>query len=943
MTTPQGWKEIDRIFAAALEREPAERAAFLDRACGGDEELRKEVESLLAHDIRESLLGTQAVDEATRLLEPALPPAAPKAPATGKPGSKEARSSTSHESLDNARFVPGDMLVDRYRIAGLLGRGGMGEVYRADDLKLSQPVALKFLPESLSKDPAALTRFLREVRIARQISHPNVCRVYDIGEAEGHQFISMEYIRGEELASTLKRFGRLPADKALEIARQICAGLAVAHKAGVLHRDLKPANIMIDENGDARITDFGLAALTEEVLGNDAYSGTPAYMSPEQLAGEELTTKSDIYSLGLVLYELFTGKRAFQGANLAELLSQRRSNTIPTSPSSLVKDLDPLVERIIMRCLDKDPAVRPASALQVAAALPGGDPLAAALEAGETPSPEMVAAAPKEGSLRPAVAAACLGALLIGLALIVFFSQRTMLHNYVPLEKSPDVLAERAKEIIKKVGYTDPPADSVYNFDFAIDQVRHFTERDQSPTRWEALRTGDPPALFFWFRQSPRYLVPRGIYIFWSDPPSDYSGMVRLTLDSQGRLHYFEAVPLQLENGQPPATTDWSALFTEAALDMKSFKPAESRWVPPNYSDTRAAWDGVLPGPSQISLHIEAAAYRGRPVYFDMIYPWDQPYRQIGYQQTRTEKTIAAFAFGLVLVIIVGGGVLAWRNVRQGRGDRKGAFRLAVFMFGLNLLRGAIWVHHVPSFDGEFGIFIEHLAVALESAALMWVVYVALEPFLRARWPHRIISWSRMLGGAWRDPLVGRDVLLGAVFGVSLTLLFSLQNLMPRWLGWPPNAPDGTPNGWALIGTRGLLERVLVGFDISLTQALGLLFIFLLLFIILRRDWLAAGAGWGLITFFYSTGGDYASINWSFGMVSAALITFVLMRFGLLALMTLFLVSYFTYSLPITMNLTAWYGTSTIFALVIVAALGTYGFYMSLGGQRLLRGQLLPD
>src|SRR6185503_16624009 len=161
----------------------------------------------------------------------------------------------SYDSIDNARFIPGTILADRYRIVGLLGKGGMGEVYRADDLKLSQPVALKFLPDRLLSDGAALARFHREVRVARQVSHKNVCRVYDIGETDGRHFLSMEYIRGEELSSLLRRIGSLPVDKSIQLARQICAGLNAAHDVGVLHRDLKPANVMIDGEGNARILD----------------------------------------------------------------------------------------------------------------------------------------------------------------------------------------------------------------------------------------------------------------------------------------------------------------------------------------------------------------------------------------------------------------------------------------------------------------------------------------------------------------------------------------------------------------------------------------------------------------------------------------------------------------------------------------------------------------
>ena len=179
----------------------------------------------------------------------------------------------------------------------------------------------------------------------------------------------MEFIKGEELSSFMRRIGRLPQDKAVQIARQICAGLGAAHEAGVLHRDLKPANVMIDERGDARITDFGLAGLAEEFGDDELAAGTPAYMAPEQLAGKEQSVKTDIYSLGLVLYELFTGKKAFDAATMGELLKLRRNNTTPTTPTDIVKDLDPLVEKVIDRCLQTDPSQRPASALQVAAAL----------------------------------------------------------------------------------------------------------------------------------------------------------------------------------------------------------------------------------------------------------------------------------------------------------------------------------------------------------------------------------------------------------------------------------------------------------------------------------------------------------------------------------------------------------------------------------------------
>src|SRR5207249_3796086 len=197
--------------------------------------------------------------------QPISPPSAlpPLNLPAGKDAATRGRISTP-SSAPEARFLPGAMLSERYRIVGLLGRGGMGEVYRADDLKLGQTVALKFLPKAVSGDESLLARFHAEVRLARQVSHPYVCRIHDIGEVEGRHFISMEYVDGEDLESLLKRIGRLPVDKAIDIGRQLCAGLHAAHEKGVLHRDLKPANVMLDGRGRVRITDFGLAVAAEE-------------------------------------------------------------------------------------------------------------------------------------------------------------------------------------------------------------------------------------------------------------------------------------------------------------------------------------------------------------------------------------------------------------------------------------------------------------------------------------------------------------------------------------------------------------------------------------------------------------------------------------------------------------------------------------------------------
>ena len=421
-------------------------------------------------------------------------------------------------------FAPGTILSGRYRLVALLGRGGMGEVYRAEDLTLEQPVALKFLPEGVAAEGPALAQFHNELRTARQIAHKNVCRLYDIGEAGGRRFLTMEYVDGEDLASLLRRIGRIPPDKATDIARQLCAGLAAAHDRGVVHRDLKPANVMLDGEGNVRVTDFGLAVAAKDAAAASK-AGTPHYMAPEQFTGAPASIKTDIYALGLVLFEIFTGKRAHSARTLHELLESHQSGTI-TSPRSLVTDLDPAIERVILRCLSRDPETRPGSALAVAAALPGGDPLAAALAAGETPSPEVVAAAGHTTAIAPAVGLSLLAAVILGVVALAAMNDRTALLAQIPLERPLDALEDRAREMVERFGYTARPADTARGVLFYNDYIRYVQATDRSPARWDRLASGDFPAIRFWYRTSPTVLVSRND---WrpglDDPPLTTTGM----------------------------------------------------------------------------------------------------------------------------------------------------------------------------------------------------------------------------------------------------------------------------------------------------------------------------------------------------------------------------------------------------------------------------------
>src|SRR5438552_8174480 len=592
--------------------------------------------------------------------------------------------SGSGRTPSSTRFTPGQIIAGRYRLVALLGRGGMGEVYRAEDLTLDQPVALKFLPEGIV-EAAQLAQFHNELRTARQVSHKNVCRLYDLGEADGRRFLTMEYVDGEDLASLVRRIGRLPQDKAIDIARQTCAGLAAAHERGVLHRDLKPANVMVDGDGNVRLTDFGLAAAIGDADAGRA--GTPQYMAPEQLMGESATIKSDIYALGLVLFEIFTGKRAHDAKTLHDLKQLHQSGTV-TTPSSVVRDLEPAVERVILRCLERDPGRRPGSALAVAAALPGGNPLADALAAGETPSPELLVAAGETEAMPAVPALASVVAFVATLIALAAIAPSASIPGLVPLDKPIDVLADRAEQMLASFGYTDPPFDRARGFTVPPDALR-WAQAEGPANWWPTLRSGTPPALLFWYRTSPRALAvdSPASGVSPTDPPLLVSGMQLVILDTKGRLVEYHSVPPQLDtdaavrlgSGQAAdAAPNWRALFDAAGLDMAAFSPVAPQWTPPGFADTRAAWEGPSPDRADIKIRLEAAAYRGRPTSLYTVGPWARATRMQPLAHTAGQTALSVINAVFWLAALIRASLLARYNLNANRADRKGAARLAI-------------------------------------------------------------------------------------------------------------------------------------------------------------------------------------------------------------------------------------------------------------------------
>jgi Protein kinase domain len=832
---------------------------------------------------------------------------------------------SSSSDSGHGRFEPGTLLAGRYRIVDRKGQGGMGEVYRADDLKLGQPVAVKFLPASLEADPIRLAQFHSEVRLARQVAHKNVCRMYDVGEVDGLPFLTMEYVDGEDLASLLRRIGRLPEDKALDLARQLCAGLAAAHERGILHRDLKPANVMIDGQGQVRITDFGLAAVAGAA--GQSRAGTPGYMAPELLAGGDATVASDVYALGLVLYELFTGRRAYAAQTIADLVRQQNETPL-TRPSTVIRDLDPAIERTIMRALDRDPALRPKSALAVAASLPGGDPLAAALAAGETPSPEMVAAAgERSGIARSYAVAGTIGVILLLVAAAFVSLQRRTLSHATP-DKPPAVLLDRAQQVLEAAGY--PTRLSGDRWEFSPDNDLLAYAIEHRDTLGGDIFTARPGLLRFSLRTSPRALAPLNPLgaVTMRDPPFELSGMTQVVLDAAGRLMTLHVVPPQKDVTAAASPVDWSVLFRLAGLDQPTFREVPPQWLPRGDADTRVAWVGAMPGgPPQI--RIEAAAWHGRPIYFQVIGPWTRADRMDEAPVGRGARQLNAFASMATAFLILAALFVARMNVRAGRGDWTGAWRLAAVAVVGQLITWAFNDPHMGNPSMEVNRFFSSIGEALFAGGLLFVMYLAVEPAVRRYWPDSLLGWTRLLRGRFVDARVGRDVLVGLAAGALTQLLLSARD--------PLQGLAGAHYPAATFGNTRYFEgsRYVLGYFASILafqavfNAMWCIFAIVGLKRLFKGMWLVGVAATVVFTFlaardiFVGSPGNQW-INLAFAMAVVAIVTVVAIRVGLLATSACFLATLVISATPWTFDTGAWYFQQSAVSLILISALALF-------------------
>lgn len=886
------------------------------------------------------------------------------------------------------RFEPGHRFGKRYRIVGLIGRGGMGEVYRADDLELGTSVALKFLSGRIASNAFALQRFRNEVRTARQVTHANVCRIHDIGEEDGHVFLAMEHVDGEDLASLLRRIGRPSREKCIEIARQLCAGLAAAHQAGVLHRDLKPGNVMIDGRGRVRITDFGLAGLAKDLEGAGGIEGTPAYMAPEQIAGRGVTVRSDVYSLGLVLYEIFTGQRALQGRTFSELKREHESGSI-TSASTHAHDLDPAVERVLEACLEKDPSRRPSSAHAVLRALPGGDPLAEALAAGETPSPDLIAHAGDSGSLAPRVALGLLAGIVAAYFLAAAIGRieaGSML--LVPPASPPDVLAVQADNALKSLGWADLLAGH-HASGLGYSGSAGLVDLSSSPDRVRALpellatlpvvTPGSPPRrrpnATFWRRWSSAPLLAIDFHqptIKQDDPPLTGSGQACIVLDGEARLEGL-IVSVQPNEAQASkgsqadvlpgvaAAPDWSKLFALAGLDANRYRPIaapRARTEGPQ-ADVRASWEGPWPDDPERTLRIHAGARSGRPVFWEIEWappttalpastpPGEQPSKNWfdRFLKFWNAPSVAASRTSAMAFVFL---ALAWRHVRTGKSDSRGALRFAAAVTAMYWIGGwAIFPTQEASFAVALSqsLFTQHLGHALVHGALMGVYYLALEPYARKLWPRMLVGWTRLLQGRFTDPLVGRDVLIGAAAAAGASLLFVSVEQLGIATGVSEPMRDMPLNLEDLGSPATMAWDLLVAPARATLQSMDVILPLLLWTLILRRPRLA----WVVVLVTSVLSATAAAIGFGapgFGILGAGIASVVglvvLARAGFLSTVVyLWIVTLLGAALP-ALEAGSWARGVQLEALATILCVAALGAWTSMAGRPIL-GSLLDE
>jgi serine/threonine-protein kinase len=584
-----------------------------------------------------------------------------------------------------------------------------------------------------------------------------------------------------------------------------------------------------------------------------------------------------------------------------------------------------MVEKAIRRCLNPDPAKRPANALSVAMALPGGDPLAAALAAGETPSPELVASSGHRQGMPRQYAVLCLAGLGVCLAAAVVLQSRTVAEFNTPMEYAPEVLASKAREMAAAFGYPKKPADSAVWMADTGGLLAHLNKLPKSQ-KWDEWLTSEPPLLAV-YRQSPNLLLaePYGD-VGVTNPPPTAPGMVQVNLNTAGYLRKFAAIPPA--DAAPVANpVEPDAVFRAAGLDRANFTEITPAFVPAGAADELHSWKGPHPKIPNLDLTVEMAAWKGRLTTVYVVDNWK------GDPPAGATTSVTSQVRGIVILAMAASGVLAAillarRNWRLGRIDRKGALRIGITRFFMGI---AIWlgtVHAVPSSD-MITLAVSSFATWLAWGATLWLLYLALEPSVRAHWPHSLVTWNRLLAGQWKDAQVASHILIGAAVGAAVwTTAAVVDYFSGEGMGVSSgiNAAAGTRH-WIAAHTATLAGDLSVGL-LCFFALTGLRYL-------VKKDWIAAMVA--AILFTFSKSSDFTSSDWE---VKSAIYLFlfgvllmVLLRYGLVTIVAAaFFIDSFD-SIGLGGDWKAWYAPAGLATAALLAGIAVYAFWRSLGSR----------
>jgi serine/threonine protein kinase len=797
-------------------------------------------------------------------------------------------------------LAAGTLLANRYRIINKLGEGGMGTVYQAEDQWIGQSVAIKLLRSGHNEDLGTLSE---EVKLARQVTHPNVCRVFDLAIHEGTQFLTMEYVAGDHLGSLLRRVGRLAPERANDVAQQICAGLHAAHQQGVLHRDLKPANVLIDAQGQAKLTDFGLASLATRQQWDQPIAGTPAYMAPEQFDGHPPSVQSDIYSLGVLLFELYAGKHPLvdvhpQAPTVAEFATHHRAKR-PTQPSQWVMDVDPQVERAIAACLAKDPRQRPPSVLDVAAKLPGGQ------EAIHSPRLSTAPYTSKPNQLQPtshrwlsivgwALAAA------VGCVVLQLLGRMAGTHAFMQFTLPTDQLRYQAQQLLKDIDPLANPslADSTVSVQPGyFHRILHQRRDRPAMERTDSQNSHRLVRFVYWDNIDPQRQS------FEVDPtPSGHTpaGTRRLEYDSEGRLVKLEIARSTIVSSQIPLERQWDRLCQSAGIDPQSMVATPTAWLPNVFADQRMAWVARSTTPPHLPMQLRGASAEGEVVCFEVIKPWSDSNDEPMHSLLVPSGIPGAVTVALGLGLMIGFFVLAAINLRRGRGDRRGAIAMGLITLLSMAVTQVSMAREIPPSATRLVAWMDSLSTAIAGGLLACLAYLAVEPSIRRVWPQLEEGWLRLTTARWRDGVLGQHLLVA----IGLGTVAAAASVGGRWL----SDRAGEPLSFYAIDEAVLTHTLSPITMLSMSLSAGIawmLFVLAAIVIlqpVLRLRALIVLATWLLISSIWI---DFqAGPTWQNAVecIAAAILAFALFRYGMLTALAAYALRHWLLVMPTSID-----------------------------------------